>query len=159
MHGGNGLTFCMLMYLDHLQNWLVQGQGLLIFVILALFWLIEMGQILGVSGHFLENAWREWPDIWYAAVSWPPSDLIRLWLRSGDFSNFGAILISWNGSNLGFPDIFWKTHWGNSLKFRDLALLQVIWRIGSRWHLISVEGTFPNIDDRWDWCCRKGFCQ
>ena len=38
----------------------------------------------GVSGHFLGNAWREWPEIWYAAVSWPPSELIRLWLRSGD---------------------------------------------------------------------------
>ena len=34
----------------------------------------------GVSGHFLENAWREWPEIWYAAVSWPLSELIRLWL-------------------------------------------------------------------------------
>ena len=31
MHGGNGLKFCMLMYLDHLQNWLVYGHGLLIF--------------------------------------------------------------------------------------------------------------------------------
>ena len=64
----------------------------------------------GVSGHFLENAWREWPEIYYAAVSWPPSELIRLWIRSGDLSNFG-------GSNLGFPGIFWKSHWGNGLKF------------------------------------------
>ena len=23
----------------------------------------------------------------------------------------------WNGSNFGFPGIFWKTHWGNGLKF------------------------------------------
>ena len=30
-HGGNGLKFCMLMYLDHLQNWLVYGYSLLIF--------------------------------------------------------------------------------------------------------------------------------
>ena len=47
MHGGNGLKFYMLMYLDHLQNWLVYGHGLLIFLILALFWLSETGQILG----------------------------------------------------------------------------------------------------------------
>ena len=47
MHGGNGLKFCMLMYLDHLQNWLVLGHGLLSFVILALFWLSETGQIWG----------------------------------------------------------------------------------------------------------------
>ena len=46
-HGGNGLTFCLLMYLDHLQNWLVLGHGLLTFVILALFWLSETGQIWG----------------------------------------------------------------------------------------------------------------
>ena len=46
-HGGNGLKFCTQMYLDHLQNWLVYGHGLLIFLILALFWLSETGQILG----------------------------------------------------------------------------------------------------------------
>ena len=33
------------MYLDHIQNWLVYGLGLLIFKILALFWLRETGQI------------------------------------------------------------------------------------------------------------------
>ena len=32
MHGGIGLKFYMLMYLDHLQNWLVHGPGLLIFL-------------------------------------------------------------------------------------------------------------------------------
>ena len=47
MHRGIGLKFYMLMYLDHLQNWLVYGYGLLIFLILALFWLSETGQILG----------------------------------------------------------------------------------------------------------------
>ena len=46
-HGGNGLKFYMLMYLDHLQNWLVYGHGLLIFLILALFWLSETGQNWG----------------------------------------------------------------------------------------------------------------
>ena len=46
----------------------------------------------GVSGHFLENTWRKWPEILHAYVSWPPSELISLWPRSVDFSNFGAIL-------------------------------------------------------------------
>ena len=46
-HGGNGPKFYMLMYLDNLQNWLVYGHDLLIFVILALFWLSETGQIWG----------------------------------------------------------------------------------------------------------------
>ena len=87
-HGGNGLKICTLMYLDHLQIWLVYGHGLLIFLVLELFWLSEMGQIWVFPG----ISWREWPEIWYAVVSWPPSELIRLWLRSSDFSNFGGIL-------------------------------------------------------------------
>ena len=47
MHGGIGLKFYMLMYLDHLQYWLVYGCGLSFFIILALFWLSETGQIWG----------------------------------------------------------------------------------------------------------------
>ena len=46
-HGGNGLRFCMLMYRDHLQNWLNYGHGLLIFLLLAPLWLSETGQIWG----------------------------------------------------------------------------------------------------------------
>ena len=45
-----------------------------------------------VYGQLPENAWREWPQIWHADVSWPSSELINLWPRSVDFSNFGAIL-------------------------------------------------------------------
>ena len=47
-----------------------------------------------VSGHLPENALRDWPEIWYADVSWPSSELISLWLWSVDFSNFGTILTS-----------------------------------------------------------------
>ena len=47
MHGGNDLKFCTLKYLDHLQNWWVYGHCLLIFRILALFWLSETGEIWG----------------------------------------------------------------------------------------------------------------
>ena len=61
-HGGNGLKLYMLMYLDHLQNWLVYGHGLLIFLILALFWPSEKGQIWGFhafSGERMEEmAWN-----------------------------------------------------------------------------------------------------
>ena len=45
-----------------------------------------------VSGHLLENALREWPEILHADVSWPPSELISLWPWSIDFCNFGTIL-------------------------------------------------------------------
>ena len=37
-----------------------------------------------VLGHLPENAWRQWPEILHAAVSWPPSEVIRLWLWSVD---------------------------------------------------------------------------
>ena len=76
-----------------------------------------------VSGHLLENAWREWPEILHADVSWPSSELISLWPRSVDFSSFGTILTSWNGSNFGFPGISRRTHGGNGLKFCTLMYL------------------------------------
>ena len=77
----------------------------------------------GVSVYFPENAWKKWPEILHADVSWPPSELISLWSRSGDFSNFGAFWTKWNGSNLGFPGISQRTHWGNGLKFCTLMYL------------------------------------
>ena len=77
----------------------------------------------GVSGHFPKMAWRKWPQILHADVSWPPSELISLWPRSVEFANFGAILTEWNGSNLGFPGISQRTHGGNGLKFCRLMYL------------------------------------
>ena len=46
MHGGNGLKYSMLLYPDHIQNWLDYGYSL-IFLILVLFWLSETSQIWG----------------------------------------------------------------------------------------------------------------
>ena len=46
-HWVNGLKFCMLMYPDHLQNWLDYGYSLSIFLVLVLLWLSETGQIRG----------------------------------------------------------------------------------------------------------------
>ena len=45
-----------------------------------------------VSRHFLENPLKKLPEILHADVSWPLSELIRLWLQFVDFSNFDAIL-------------------------------------------------------------------
>ena len=45
-----------------------------------------------VSGHLPGNAWRDWPEILHADVSWPSSELISLWPWSVHFSNFGTIL-------------------------------------------------------------------
>ena len=61
-HGGNGLKICTLMYLDHFKYWLVHGNGQLIFLILALFWLCETGEIWGFRAfpgeHMEEMAWN-----------------------------------------------------------------------------------------------------
>ena len=46
-HGRNGLKFCLLMYPEHLQNWLNLGHGLLIFLLLASLWHSETGRIWG----------------------------------------------------------------------------------------------------------------
>ena len=46
----------------------------------------------GVSSPLPKNTKMEWPEILHADVSWPPSELISLWSRSVDFSNFGTIL-------------------------------------------------------------------
>ena len=61
-HGGNGLKYGMLLYPAHLQNWLDYVYGLVIFLILVLFWLSETGQIWGFrafSGKPIEEmAWN-----------------------------------------------------------------------------------------------------
>ena len=41
-HWGNGLKIWMLIYPNHLQNWLDYGHSLLIFLILVLFWLSQI---------------------------------------------------------------------------------------------------------------------
>ena len=80
----------MLLYPDHLQNGSDYSYGLVIFLILVLFWLSEMGQIWGFQA--LENPLRKCPEILHADVYWPLSELIRLWLQFVDFYNFDAIL-------------------------------------------------------------------
>ena len=102
MPARNSLKSGMLMYPDHPQHWLDYGCALLIFLILAVFRLSEKGQICGFRNIFLLNAWKEWPDIWHADVSWEPSEMIRLWSWSVYYPHFGGILTSWDSSNFQF---------------------------------------------------------
>ena len=44
-------NFARCCILTNFQNWLVYGRGLLIFLILALFWLSETGQIWGFQAY------------------------------------------------------------------------------------------------------------
>ena len=116
----------MLLYPDHLQNWLDYGYDLVIFLILVLFDLVKLIKF-DVSRHFLENPFSKWPDVLHADVSWPLSEVNRLWLQFVDFSNFDAILgftgilvalcgfsslwwpFGWNWSYLGFLGFIWRT--------------------------------------------------
>ena len=130
----------MLMYLDHLQTWLVQGHGLLTFVILAVFDLVKRVKF-GVSGHFPEYAWREWPEIWYAAVSWPHSELIILWLWSGDFLIFVLFWLSEMGKIWGFQ-AFWSwsvdfPHYGDPLA--EIGHIWGFWALSGERVEVNVE--------------------
>ena len=54
---GNGLKFRMLIYLNHLQNWLDYGHSLLIFSFWRYFDLVKRVKF-GVSGHFGYALWN-----------------------------------------------------------------------------------------------------
>ena len=83
LHGGNGLKFCMAPS-EFIRLW-----SMVIICWFSSFWchfdLVKLE-------HFLKNAWKEWPQIVHADVSWPPSEPISLWSWCVDFSNFGTIL-------------------------------------------------------------------
>ena len=95
MHGGNGLEVCMLMYLDHRQNWLDFSHGLLIFLLFGHIFTLWNWWNLRLPAFSWEHiggmAWMLQAD-----VSRPPSELIRFWSCSVDFPHFGAPLTKWN---------------------------------------------------------------
>ena len=106
MHGGISLKFYMLMYLDHLQNWLVYGHGLLVFLILALFWLSETGQIWG---------FRAFPGERMEGMAWNFCTLMYLdhlqnWLVYGHSLLIFIILA-----------LFWLSETGEIWGFRALS--------------------------------------
>ena len=55
MHRMNDLRFVMVMYLDHLQNRLDLSHGLLIYLPLVGFWIIENGGVWGFSAFFAKK--------------------------------------------------------------------------------------------------------
>ena len=58
----------------------------------SLFFCLSVRPSGATPGHFLKHAWREWTEILHADVSWPPSELIRLWSWSVHFPPFGIAL-------------------------------------------------------------------
>ena len=95
----------MLVYPDHLQNWLDYGYGMVIFLILVLFWLSETGQIWGFQA-FSGKPIVEM-EILHADVSWPLSELIRLCLQFVDFLILMLFWLSETDQIWGFQ-VFWS---------------------------------------------------
>ena len=91
MHGGNGLKYGTLLYPDTIQNWLDYGYGLVIFLILVLFWLSETGQIWSFQAFsekpIEEMAWNF--ACWCILTTFRTDKIMRQFV---DFSNFDAIL-------------------------------------------------------------------
>ena len=53
------------------------------------------------SGYFQENAREEWPELWHADVSWPPSELIKFWSWSVNFPFLASFWLSETGQIWG----------------------------------------------------------
>ena len=120
MHGRNSLKFGILIYADHLRNWLDCGHGLLIFLILVQCWLSEMGQ----SWSFHAPTGKSIEGMAWNLMCWcnlTPSVLIRFWSQSIDFPHLGTILTEWGVLNLGSPCFFSRMHGRNSMKFGMLV--------------------------------------
>ena len=129
-HEGNGLKFNMLMYLDHLHNWLVYGRGLLIFVILALFWLSETGQIWGFRAfpgeRMEEMAWNfAWciltGQIWGFWVGWVGLWGFLWWAPSAKRKDHHRVSSGWSSvrhcSNTGL----------SSTQYEQIPIILGVW--------------------------------
>ena len=97
------LYFGMLMHPDHLQNWLDVGHRLLIFLILAAFWLSETGQICRLQT-FSWETWDEWPEICHDDASWSPWELVRFRSRFPHLPHCDAIWLSETGQMSSFGE-------------------------------------------------------
>ena len=122
----NGRKFDMLMYPDHLENWLDFGHHLLIFLILVVFWLCEKGLICdfrafswehkgGMVSHLAcrcifttsRTVWILVAIYWYSSF-WRHFDLVKQ-------------------LKFGVSGIFFRTHGRNSLKFNILMYPHHLW--------------------------------
>ena len=94
-HGRIGLKCGMLMYPDQFHKWFLARIG----PISALWWPKNLMK-LGFPGNNV-NAWKAWPEMWHACVSWPPPEIIR-------FYSVLVPLVAKKLSELGFLVIHYK---------------------------------------------------
>ena len=94
IQGRNGLKFGMLMYPDHLQNWLEFSHGLLIFLVLTSFSLSESMFNLGFLAIFFRT--HESNGLVFDMLIYP--DHLLNWLRFGDtLLIFFILVVFWLG--------------------------------------------------------------
>ena len=101
----------------------------------------------GVSRHFLENPLRKCSEILHADVSWPLSELIRLWLQ---FLIFLILMLFWlseTGKIWGFQ-AFWSCsvdfpHYGDPLA--DIGHMWSFWRTCGSKCRGEGGGIFPTL--------------
>ena len=136
-HEGNGLKFCIVLNPVHLWSWLDYGYGLVIFIILVLFWFSEMGQIWGFrafTGETIEEmAWNG------CMLVYP--DYINNWL---DYDHSMLIFLILVLFRLGETGQIWcfRAFWSCSV---DLGLLGIIWRMCGSKCRGGSEGIFPTL--------------
>ena len=101
----------------------------------------------GVSGHFPENAWREWPAILHADVSRLPSELISLWSRSVDFlilALFDLVRQDKFGVSGYFPENAWR-------EWPEFLLADVSWQLSELIRLWSQSVDFISFHATLTW--------
>ena len=81
-----------------LQGWYNLGHHLLIFLILASFWLVKQGKF-AIPDIVWRTKWRN--ELWHADVFWPPSELIKFWSWSVDFPFLVSFWLSETGQIWG----------------------------------------------------------
>ena len=92
--------FGMLIYIHHLQNCLAYWTLSFDFPNLAAIDLVRR-VTFGVSRHFLDNTWAEWPAMWHTDVSWSTTEVNKsghaLWifqiLKKSNFVSTGMVAI------------------------------------------------------------------
>ena len=108
----------MLLYPDHLQNWLDFGHGLLIFLLLGttlVYWNGSNSVFLGFSRRTNGENGLTFCLLMYPDYLQKYNNIIVTVCRF--VFQFCTIPSSWNGSKLVFPGITWRALGRNGLKF------------------------------------------
>ena len=144
----NMVCYCILT--DHLQNWSAHGYSLVIFLILALFWLSERGQFWGFhafSGKPMEEmAWNFacWCILTTFRTDWIMVTVCRFFSLWCYFDLVKRVKFGVSRHLVmlcGFSSLWWPFGWNLSY----LGFLGIIWRTcGSKCREVG-GGIFPTL--------------